>query len=111
MPMTVMITTKVSGRIRGFLASCMCELAPGVYTSPRMNAAVRERVWRVLEGWFDDFRDGSVLMTWPSAGKSGGQEVLSLGLPQVDLVEHDGIYLARRETSESKTDSDYVEFG
>ena len=111
MPMTVMITTKVSGRIRGFVASCMCELAPGVYTSPRMNAAVRERVWRVMESWFDDFRDGSVLMTWPSNRKLGGQEVLSLGLPQVDLVELDGIYLARRETPESREDSVYVELG
>ncbi|NJN36487.1 MAG: hypothetical protein HC794_04785 [Nitrospiraceae bacterium] len=28
------------GRYRGFLASCMLELAPGVYTSPQMSEAV-----------------------------------------------------------------------
>ncbi len=111
MPMTVVITTKVSGRVRGFLASCMCELAPGVYTAPRMNAAVRERVWRVMEGWFHDFKDGSIVMTWPHKGKLGGQEVLCLGVPPVTLIELDGIYLARRDTESTKEQTRYVEFG
>ena len=53
MPMTVVVTRNVAPRYRGFLASVMLEIAPGVYTSPRMSRAVRERVWEVLTGWFD----------------------------------------------------------
>ena len=44
MPMTVLVTRNAPMRYRGFLASCMLELAAGVYTSPRMTRAVRERV-------------------------------------------------------------------
>ena len=36
----------------GFLASCMLEIAPGVYTQPDMSVSVRERVWTVLSGWW-----------------------------------------------------------
>ena len=103
MPMTVLITTRVRDRFRGFLSSCMCELAPGVYTSPRMNASVRERVWTVMENWFDDVEDGSILMTWPDSRKDGGQEVLVLGLPRVELVEINGVFLAKRTILEAES--------
>lgn len=49
MPMTVVITNNVPGKYRGFLASCMLELAPGVYSHPKMNAGIRERVWNVMK--------------------------------------------------------------
>jgi CRISPR-associated endoribonuclease Cas2 subtype I-E len=48
--MTVVVTRNVPDRYRGFLASCMLELAPGVYTSPHMNQSVRERVWAAWGG-------------------------------------------------------------
>ena len=48
MPMCVIVTRDVPARFRGFLASCMLEIAPGVYTQPDMSASVRERVWAVL---------------------------------------------------------------
>ncbi|MEO0813153.1 MAG: type I-E CRISPR-associated endoribonuclease Cas2e, partial [Myxococcota bacterium] len=38
--MTVIVTRNVPMRFRGFLASCMLEIAPGVYTSPGMNRGV-----------------------------------------------------------------------
>lgn len=47
--MTLAVTRDVAARFRGFLASCMLEIAPGVYTSPKMNRAVRERVWSVVQ--------------------------------------------------------------
>ena len=34
MPMCVIVTRDVPARFRGFLASCMLEIAPGVYTQP-----------------------------------------------------------------------------
>lgn len=97
MPMTIVVTRQVPGRFRGFLASCMCEIAPGVYTAPRMNRGVRERVWAVLEEWWMAYPDSSVLMTWEDRKIVGGQNLRTLGLPRQDLQEHDGVFLARRE--------------
>ena len=44
MSMTVVVTRNVAPRFRGFLASVMLEIAPGVYTAPEMSKGVRERV-------------------------------------------------------------------
>jgi len=49
MAMTVIVTRDVAPRFAGFLTSCMLEIAPGVFTGPRMTNSVRERVWAVLE--------------------------------------------------------------
>ena len=97
MPMTIVVTNNVAGRFRGFLASAMCEIAPGVYTAPRMTAAVRDRVWGVLESWYEPGEpDRSILMTWPEPSLPGGQEIRALGVPQQELRDHYGVYLARR---------------
>jgi CRISPR-associated protein Cas2 len=99
MPMTVVVTRDVAPRSRGFLASCMLEIAPGVYTSPQMSAGVRERVWAVLSDWHAVENAGSVAMTWPDEEAPGGQRVLLLGEPAKDLWDVDGIILVRRELS------------
>lgn len=98
--MTVVVTRNVPERYRGFLASCMLELAPGVYTSPQMTVAVRERVWAVCCEWAGVLPDdGGVLMTWQEKREPSGQAVLVLGWPKRELVELDGIWLDRREDS------------
>jgi CRISPR-associated protein Cas2 len=88
--MVVIVTRDVADRFRGFLASCMLELAPGVYTAPRMTAGVRERVWAVLEGWFHALGGGSIVMTWRDPQEPCGQGLRSLGLPARTFVELDG---------------------
>ncbi len=75
----------------------MLEIAPGVYTAPRMTKGIRERVWSVLENWFAELRTGSIVMTWYENGHMGGQGVLTLGIPPVELYGLDGLYLCRRE--------------
>lgn len=95
--MTVVVTTDVPLRFRGFLASVMLELAPGVYTSPAMNKAVRERVWRVLEGWYYALHQGSIIMTWHDPGSPSGQALRTLGTPAKDLLDYEGLFLVRRE--------------
>jgi CRISPR-associated protein Cas2 len=96
--MTVVVTRDVPDRFRGFLSSCMLELAPGVYTSPRMTAGVRERVWAVLAEWYHAVPQGSIVMTWVDRTQTGGQEVLTLGVPAKELVDVDneGLFLVRR---------------
>lgn len=96
MSMTVIVTRNVSPRVRGFLASVLLELAPGVYSAPRISPAVRDRVWSVLEDGFPHEKEASVIMLWQEHGTPGGQAVKTLGSPSIDLVEVDGIIIARR---------------
>ena len=47
MPMTVIVTRDVEPRYRGFLASAMLEIAPGVYVAPDLSSGVaRARLGR-----------------------------------------------------------------
>ena len=91
MSMTVVVTRNVSDRVRGFLASSMLELAPGVYSSPRITPAVRERIWHVLDDWFPNEREASIVMLWPDPTVPGGQAAATLGLPPIRLIEIDGM--------------------
>ena len=102
--MTIVVTRNSPGRFRGFLSSCMCEIAPGVYTSPRMTAGIRERVWKVLSSWFSPEGEHSILMTWSDSSLPGGQEIRALGIPRQELLRHDGVYLARRDIDEGTMD-------
>jgi CRISPR-associated protein Cas2 len=80
----------------------MLELAPGVYTGPRMTAAVRDRIWAVCCQWAELIPDeGGVLMTWRDKQAPGGQAVLTLGWPRKELVELDGVWLDRRPAPDS----------
>ena len=96
MPMTVVVTRDVADRFRGFLASCMVEIAPGVYTSPTMTRAVRERVWAVLSDWFGELGGGSIVMTWRDPSLPARQGVALLGEPAKTLADQDGVLLVKR---------------
>lgn len=74
----------------------MLELGPGVYSAPRFSTAVRDRVWDVLADWFQEEGDASIVMVWTDPSTPGGQNVLTLGLPPVQVVEIDGLLVARR---------------
>jgi len=94
--MTVVVTRNVSSRLRGFLASAMLEVAPGVYSAPRISPAVRERIWNVLADWFPNEQDASIIMIWQERDVPGGQAVRTLGSPPIEFAEVDGLILARR---------------
>jgi CRISPR-associated protein Cas2 len=96
MPMTIVVTRDAPRRTRGFLASVMLEVAPGVYTAPRMNKAVRERVWSVLESWQGSIGRGGLVMAWADRDSPAGQSIRVLGGPPRELVEKDGLILSRR---------------
>ncbi len=103
MPMTMVVTRDVPARFRGFLTSCMLEIAPGVYTAPDMTVAVRERVWAVLSDWFGSLTQGAVVMTWPDTRSPGGQQFLLIGEPPKDLYEVGEIVLVRRDLGDKPT--------
>jgi len=95
-PMTVVVARNASDRLRGFLASSMLELQAGVYSAPRLSASVRDRIWSVATEWWPYERDASLVMVWVDPQTPGGQQVRTLGTPPIDLVEVDGLVLARR---------------
>lgn len=105
MSMTVVVTRNVPDRIRGFLASSMLEVGPGVYTGSHISAAVRDRIWDVLEAWLPA-TESSIVMVWADTRIPGGQAVRVLGIPPIDLVELDGIVLARRGISDKKPEDE-----
>lgn len=96
MSMTVVVTRNVTDRMRGFLASSMLELAPGVYSAPRVSPSVRERIWETVEEWFAYEKEASIIILWEDPQMPGGQSVRFLGSPPIDLVELDGIVIGRR---------------
>ena len=96
MSMTIVVTRNVRDRIRGFLSSTMLELAPGVYSAPRISPTVRDRIWLVLKDWHPQEHGASILMLWEDKTAAGGQSIRVLGVPPVDLVEVDGMLITRR---------------
>ena len=96
MPTTVVVTRDVPGRYRGFLSSVMAEVAPGVYLAPRLSAAVRERLWGVIESWWSAAPGGSVLLIYADRDAPGLMTVRSLGVPPVELADLCGVRVAVR---------------
>lgn len=101
MPMVVVIARDVENRYRGFLASTMLELAPGVYAHPRMSAGVRQRIFEVLSDWHGQLRRGSIVMTWADSAANGGLGLATLGEPPKEIVAHDAMLLVRHSLSAS----------
>ena len=96
MPMTVVVTRDVEARYRGFLASVMLEVAPGVYVGPDVSQAVRERIWTVVTKWFGFLGRGAITMVYRDSTASGNLRVLQLGDPPKELWDADGVLLVRR---------------
>ena len=96
MPMAMVITRNVEARYRGFLASIMLEVAPGVYVVPDLSAAVRTRLWGVLSSWWAVLGTGSVVLIWRDTKAVGNLRIETLGEPPKEIVGADGIWLAKR---------------
>lgn len=94
--MTVIVTVNVEARYRGFLASAMLEIAPGVYTAPMMTSGIRERVWATLATWHGQLGQGAIVMTWRDPAAVGEQQIRTLGEAPKSLVDADGVYLVKR---------------
>ena len=94
--MTVVVTRDVESRYRGFLASAMLEVAPGVYVSPDLSNGVRERIWTVISTWYDVLDRGAVVMMWRDSTASGGLALRHLGDPPKEIRDADGVLLVKR---------------
>lgn len=96
MPLTMVVTSNVESRYRGFLTSIMLEIAPGVYVAPDLTAAVRTRVWEVVSRWWATLQNGSIVMVWRDTKAVGKLRIESLGEPPKEIVDADGVLLVKR---------------
>jgi len=103
MPMTLLMTRNAPARTRGFLASVLLEIAPGVYAHPRLSSGVRGRVWSVMEEWFSYKTEESVALIWADNTHPSGLGVKVLGHPKREFVDYDGFMLSRMPMAETKT--------
>ncbi len=101
MPMAMVVTRNVEARYRGFLASVMLEVAPGVYVAPDMSAGVRIRVWDVVSSWWSTLQTGSVVLVWRDTKAVGNLCIETLGEPPKEIVDADGVLLVRRPSTVS----------
>ena len=100
--MTIAVTRNTPNRFGGFLASCMQEIAPGVYVAPVMNASVRERVWGVMMDWAELLPDdGGVVLFWRDDDAPSGLRIRMVGWPKKEFVEHEGLWLTLRGLTEA----------
>ncbi len=95
MALTVLITRDVEDRYRGFLASAMLELAPGVYGSPNLSAKARDKIWDVVADWHGKLQGGSIILIYPDRQADGGLSVRHLGSPPREAIRLDGALLTR----------------
>ena len=95
MSMTVIVTRNVEARYRGFLASTMLEVAPGVYVSPSLSKGVRERVWSVLTKWYAHLGNGAIALIFADSTATGGLRLDCLGDPPKEIWDGDGVLLVR----------------
>jgi CRISPR-associated protein Cas2 len=95
MALTVLITRDVEDRYRGFLASAMLELAPGVYASPYLSARARDKIWSVVADWHADLQQGSLVLFHPDRQADGGLAVRCLGSPPREAVRLEGVMLTK----------------
>jgi CRISPR-associated protein Cas2 len=100
--MTIAVTRNTPNRFNGFLASCMQEIAPGVYVAPVMKKSVRERLWNVMMDWNELLPDdGGVVFFWRDADAPSGLQIRLLGWPKKEFVDHEGMWLTLRDLTEA----------
>jgi CRISPR-associated protein Cas2 len=106
MPMTLIVTRDVADRYRGFLASIMPEVAPGIYVASELSKGVRQRIKAVLADWWANLPGGSIVMAWKD-NVAGGLAIFTLGLPPLSLADADGVLMVRRQVPAQKNPSGF----
>lgn len=95
MSLTMMVTRNLPERFGGFLASCMLQVAPGVYVAPRMGTAVRERVWDLMQQWMSLIpEDGGIVLLWRDHQAPSGLGMRMIGWPKTEIIEQEGTWLS-----------------
>ncbi|HYE00986.1 MAG TPA: type I-E CRISPR-associated endoribonuclease Cas2e [Alphaproteobacteria bacterium] len=95
--MVVICLSDTADRFHGFLRSAMLNVHPGVYLSMDLDAGSRERIWEILEGWWQAEPRGLAVMISRDRSKPMDVDIRSLGSPKRVLLDFDGHYALRRD--------------
>lgn len=101
MAMTVLITTNVEDRYRGFIRSCMPEVDSGLYLSNSLSANARDRLWDILSEWHASLRNGSLILIYPDKKAPSGLQIRKLGGQNDKYVDLDGILVVVKKSGSS----------
>ena len=100
--MLTVVISDTAPRLHGFLASCLTEIAPGVFVGSGFSPAIRERLRSVLARWHAARPQGSVVIVWRSPAAAAGLESVTLGNPRLRLVDLDGLPTTRRPPADGE---------
>jgi CRISPR-associated protein Cas2 len=103
--MVVMILEKVPTAIRGELSRWLMEVGPGVFLG-HVSALVR---YALFERCSQGRREGGVMMVYPAQTEQGFR-VRSAGTLSREVVEVEGLYLARRQRKVRAEGGGFVPF-
>jgi CRISPR-associated protein Cas2 len=81
-----------SPRVRGALSRWAVEVRAGLYVGTT-SAKTRDAIWKVVR--FEIERDCRAVLLYPSAQRAMGFEARTLGYGRRELVDFDGLQLAR----------------
>jgi len=95
--MVVIILEKVPTALKGDLSRWLTEIRPGVFLG-HVSALVREALFERCRA---RMRDGGVVMIAPAQTEQGFR-VWTAGNLTREIVDHEGLYLARRRIVETE---------
>lgn len=101
MAMTVLITTNVEDRYRGFIRSCMPEIDAGLYASNSLSSRARDRLWEILLDWHRTLQNGSLVLIYLDKKAPSGLQIKSVGVQNDKYVDLDGILVVVKNNSSS----------
>jgi len=81
-----------SPRVRGALSRWAVEVRAGLYVGTT-SAKTRDAIWKVVR--FEIERDCRAVLLYPSAQRAMGFEARTLGYGRRELLDFDGLQLAR----------------
>lgn len=94
--MVVICLTDVADRFHGFLRSIMLNVHPGVYVSMDLDTGSRNRVWTILEDWWNQEPRGQAIMIYRDKSKPMDMDFRILGGTKRPIVEYDEHYALHR---------------
>lgn len=98
--MIVICLSDTADRFHGFLRSVMLNVHPGVYVSMDLDAGSRDRVWNILEAWWEAEPRGMAVMIYRDKSKPMKMDFRSLGGTKRTTIEYDDHYALQRKPPE-----------
>lgn len=98
--MVVICLNGVADRCHGYLRSIMLNVHTGVYVSMDLDAGSRDRVWAVLEDWWQWEPRGQAVMIYRDKSKPMEIDFRILGGTKRPMVEYEEQYALLRSGTE-----------